>query len=148
MDLFDQLSEVRRQQDYNFGPAESFAGLIMVAIAADGYISEEESNLFSATLSRMKLFKGYSSDVRLRMIDKMTSILRRQGVKALLTMSLEGLPYHLYETAFAIATDIVLSDGEITEEEEELLRYLYNSLSIPKEIANSIIEVMIIKNKG
>ena len=54
----------------------------------------------------------------------------------------------LTETAFAIATDIVLADGEVTEEEQKLLNDLFQLLEIPEETAIKIIDVMLIKNQG
>ena len=58
------------------------------------------------------------------------------------------LPEYLHETAFAISTDLILSDGEVSEEEEAILSKLCNRLSISQDKVGKIIEVMIIKNKG
>ena len=82
------------------------------------------------------------------MIGKLLRIIEIQSVDALLKVAVESLPEYLHETAFAIATDIVLSDGEVSDEEEYLLSKLCNSLMISQEKVKKIIEVMIIKNKG
>ena len=50
-------------------------------------------------------------------------------------------------TVFACAVDIALADG-VLEEEEKDINQMAASLSIPEDIAISIIEVMIIKNKA
>ena len=47
-----------------------------------------------------------------------------------------------------MATDIILSDGDLADEEEELLNALYNALGISEDMATKIIDVMLIKNKG
>jgi Tellurite resistance protein TerB. len=62
--------------------------------------------------------------------------------------ALETLPDELKETVFAVTTDIALADGEVSEEEEELLNDLYGALGISEEVALNIIDVMLIKNKG
>ena len=49
---------------------------------------------------------------------------------------------------FAVSTDLVLVDGNLAEEEEQLLNELYNALEISETVANNIIDVMMIKNKG
>jgi tellurite resistance protein len=67
---------------------------------------------------------------------------------ALLNAAITALPHDLTETAFAIATDIVLADGEVTEEEQKLLNDLFQLLEIPEETAIKIIDVMLIKNQG
>lgn len=58
------------------------------------------------------------------------------------------MPHYLHETAFAVATDLVLADGDVTEEEEKILTYLSQSLNIPENTANEIVRVMLIRNKG
>jgi len=47
-----------------------------------------------------------------------------------------------------VTTDIALADGEVSEEEEQLLNDLYGALGISEEVALNIIDVMLIKNKG
>ncbi len=59
-----------------------------------------------------------------------------------------NLPEYLYETVFAIATDITLSDGALFNEELQMLFQLSNLLSIPEATVDEIIKVMKIKNKG
>jgi tellurite resistance protein len=58
------------------------------------------------------------------------------------------LPDELKETVFAVTTDIALADGEVSQEEEQLLNDLYSALGLSEEIALKIIDVMLIKNKG
>jgi tellurite resistance protein len=52
------------------------------------------------------------------------------------------------ETAFAVATDLALADGEIASREKDVLTKIQQSLGIPEDKAVNIIEVMLIKNKG
>ena len=59
-----------------------------------------------------------------------------------------ALTAQLRETAFAIATDLVLVDGVFTTEEKEFLVELSEALDISDEMGNKIIEVMTIKNCG
>ena len=148
MGLFDGFSNVRTQNTSGLSPAEAFAGLILAAVAADGYVANEEVQLVVSTLYRMQLFQSYPSEHVSRMISKLMRIIEIQSAEALLRVAVNSLPEYLHETAFAIATDIVLSDGEVSDEEEYLLSKLCNSLSISRDTVNKIIEVMIIKNKG
>ena len=82
------------------------------------------------------------------MFDKLCGITKRQGSDVLLKTAIASLPHHLHDTAFAVATDLILADGEVTEEEEDLLQHLYTHLNIPDEKAKNIVDAMIIKNKG
>lgn len=148
MGLFDKITGGRRQTQTTLGPAEGFAAIALIAVAADGYMTDSEAQVISSTLSRMQLFRSYPGDVMRRMIDKLLGILQRDGIEVLFNAALATLPNELKDTVFAVATDIVLADGEVTEEEEKLLNDLYRALEISEENAIKIIDVMMIKNKG
>jgi tellurite resistance protein len=148
MGLFDAFREQTQPSATALGPAEGFAAILLLVTAADGYLADDESRLLSVTLQRMKLFRSYSSDVISRMIDKLCGMLRREGIEVLLEAAINALPHDLYETAFAIATDLILSDGEVTKEEETLLGILCHKLELNEGDASQIIKVMLIKNQG
>ncbi|WP_377480752.1 MAG: tellurite resistance TerB family protein [Microcoleus anatoxicus] len=148
MGLFDKVAQTRQQSEVTLGPAEAFAAIALIAVAADGYINDNESQVLSMTLSRMQLFRSYPNDVMKKMLDRLLMLLQRQGVKVLFNAALATLPDELKETVFAVTTDIALADGEVSEEEEQLLNDLYIALEISEEIALKIIDVMLIKNKG
>ncbi|MES1022934.1 tellurite resistance TerB family protein [Gloeocapsa sp. BRSZ] len=148
MGLFDKVSGIRRQTQVTLGPAEAFLAIALAAIASDGYIADAEAQSIYVAISRMKLFNSYPLDVIKKMINNLVGIMERQGVNTLLNAAVAVLPHDLEETAFAIATDLILTDGELTEEEEDLLNHLYQVLDISEDTATKIIDVMLIKNRG
>lgn len=148
MGRFDKLSSGRQQNQTTLGPAEAFAAIALIAVAADGYAADAELQSIITSLSRMQLFRSYPGDVIRKMFDRLLSLLQRQGADNLLAAALASLPHELQETAFAVTTDIVLSDGEVTQEEEEFLNQLYRALELSEETALKIIDVMLIKNRG
>jgi uncharacterized tellurite resistance protein B-like protein len=149
MGLFDEFRQAGNlQQQVTLGPAEAFAAIMLLAIAADGHLSNDEINLLNSTLGRMKLFRSYSWDVMRRMFDNLCGTLRNEGAQVLFGAAMATLPHDLYETVFAVATDLILADGQVSEEEEQLLGSLCRALEIPQEQVNKIIEVMLIKNRG
>jgi len=83
-----------------------------------------------------------------RMFDKLLSVLKLQGPSTLIDLAKAQLPQDLRETAFAIATDLVLSDGTVTSQEQAFLDDLYRILEIPGDTALQIVQVMTIKNRG
>ncbi|MGL5082221.1 MAG: tellurite resistance TerB family protein [Microcoleaceae cyanobacterium] len=129
-------------------PAEAFAAIALTAVAADGVITNSESQILRTTFTRMQLFQGYSAESKNEMLDRLLSQIKLEGYETLMKTAITKLPQDLRETAFAVATDITLSDGELADEEESLLDALYNSLGLSEEVANKIIDVMLIKNKG
>lgn len=148
MGLFDKVAGMRKQENVTLGPAEAFAAIALIAVAADGYITDSEAQVISTTLARMQLFRSYPNDVMRRMIDRLLNILQKQGAEALFEAAVATLPNELKETVFAVTADIALADGEVSQEEEQLLNDLYNALGISEEMALKIIDVMLIKNKG
>ncbi|WP_413167186.1 tellurite resistance TerB family protein [Capilliphycus salinus ALCB114379] len=134
--------------DVTMSPAEAFAGIALAVVAADGYLADSELDVLITLLGRMQLFRSYPSEVMRRMFDKLFGIIKRQGVEALVNQAIQTLPHELQETMFAVATDLILADGEVTEEEESLLNDLCNAFEISQETTNEIIRVMLIKNKG
>ncbi len=149
MGLFgNRLSGLSTQRKTVMNPAEAFAAITLIAIGSDGYIADEEIHGLFAMLTRMQLFRSYSNDVMRRMFDKLSSMLQREGLGTLLQTAIASLPHELNETAFAVATDLILADGEVTREEENLLNALYEALNISESTAHKIIDVMLIKNKG
>ncbi|WP_026079615.1 tellurite resistance TerB family protein [Spirulina subsalsa] len=150
MGLFDAFRSKGSslQQQITLGPAEGFAAIMLLVVAADGYLADDEVSLLNTTLGRMKLYRSYSVDVMRRMFDNIGGILRREGADALFNAAIATLPHDLYDTAFAIATDLVLADGQVSQEEEDLLGSLCRALDLPSETVEKIIQVMLIKNKG
>lgn len=121
---------------------------MILVVAADGYLADDEVSLLNTTLSRMKLFRSYSDDVMRRMLDNLCGILRRDSEEVLFEAAIATLPHDLYDTAFAIATDLVLTDGQVSQEEEDLLASLCRSLELSENLVNQVINIMLIKNKG
>ncbi|MEB3272655.1 MAG: tellurite resistance TerB family protein [Prochlorothrix sp.] len=148
MGLFDAFRKTAQQTPTALGPAEAFAAMMLLVVASDGYLADDEVRLLNATLNRMKLFRSYSDDVMRRMFDNLCNILKREGAEHLFNAAVATLPHDLYDTTFAIATDLVLADGEVTQEEEEILTSLCRALELPEALVNDVIRIMMIKNKG
>lgn len=147
MGLFDKVFNTQTKAQEVFSPAEAYAALTLVAIASDGYLSDQEVEGFITNLNRMQLFKNYSADVMRRMIDKLFSILRRDGANVLFNAAKTSLPYEMAASVFAVATDLILVDGVVTEEEQTFLNQLYEALDLSSETAMKIVEVMMLKNQ-
>jgi len=128
--------------------AEAFATIALVAIAADGYLSDQEGQDMTTILSRMALFQNYPGDALHHMLDDLLARLKRDGPGTLVNAAKEPLSQELRETAFAVATDLVLSDRTVTQQEQAFLDDLHQILEIPAEQAVQIVQVMTIKHRG
>ena len=146
MGLFDKFSS--KDENVKLSKEEAFSAVSLVSVAADGVITEEEARGLFVQLYRMKMFSGYNDNQMSSMFNKLINIIKKKGMDALVVMAKESLPEDMKATAFAVATDLALADGEIAEEEKKLLTKIQQSLEIPEDEAVKIIEVMLIKNKG
>jgi tellurite resistance protein len=127
---------------------EAFAGILLGASACDGHIADEEvKGLFTIT-ERMRMFENVSPNKWNSMMDVLHKYLKKEGPLKLVDRCAEALPEGLRQTAFANACDIVLADGTVEDEEKEFLDHLQKTLELDGDTALSIVEVMIIKNKG
>lgn len=130
------------------GTAEALASIALVAIAADGYLADQEGQDMTMLLTRMALFSSYSKDAVHHLFDMLLTRLKTEGPGVLVDQAKAVLPQDLRETAFAIATDLVLSDRTVTPQEQAFLEDLYRILEIPSALAQQIVQVMTIKNRG
>ncbi len=146
MGLFDKITGGGSEQP--FTRQEAFAGIMLAVVAADGHISDEEVQDFNARTNRMKLFAEQSGNHFSQMIDKLFRILKKEGPSSLMQRSARSLPPDLRPTAFAVSTDLVFADGTVDEDEQALIGGLQNLLGIPDELAEKIVEVIHIKNRG
>jgi len=146
MGLFDKFSS--KDEKVKLSKEEAFAAVSLVAIAADGVITEEEARGMFVQFYRMRTFAGFNDNQMSSMLNKLVNIIKKQGLDALVGLAKESLPENMRATAFAVATDLALADGDIAEEEKQLLTKVQQSLGIPEDEAVKIIEVMMIKNKG
>ncbi|NEP86859.1 MAG: tellurite resistance TerB family protein [Okeania sp. SIO2C2] len=148
MGLFDQGTTTIQATDIQLEPAEAFAAIALIAVAADGVITKSESQGINNIFSRMQLFSDYSKERKTEMQDRLLNMIKNQEIKPLFDAAVAKLPKELRETVFAVSTDLVLVDGDLAEEEEQLLNELYNALEISEAVATKIIDVIMIKNKG
>lgn len=127
---------------------EALAGVFLAIAAADGEIADDEEKCICSSLSRMYLFQGWDEEQYNSMFQKLIDILNEQGVDTLLDMSIAAVPLQLHETVYVIAADLVLSDRIVQREEKKVLHKLEQKLNIKDELAEKILQVMIIKNRG
>ncbi len=127
---------------------EAFAGIVLAAVASDGNISESETKCLHFIFSRMRMFHGWLEQDYHAMTAKLLQRLDQQGFVHFLDTTIHYLDPKYYHTVFAISVDLVMADGTVTREEKDFLYLLQKKLEIDGDLANQIIGVIIIKNRG
>lgn len=148
MGIFDKILGTKDSDELTLDEREAFAAVLLVVMTSDGHISDDEAMGFQALVNRMRLFKSQTGQEFHAMMDKLLGILKRRGSDFLLEKGISFLPPTLYDTAFTVATDLVLSDGVVEAEEKDILYKLKDSLKINDQLAVKIVEVIRIKNRG
>ena len=149
MGLFDNLfGSEKGSSSRELSKGEAFAGILLCACASDGHIADEEAQGLITIMSRMKMYENWSGEKVNGTLNKLSGLIKRNGVDKVIQRCAEVLPTQLHATAFANACDLVLADGVVEEEEKAFLDDLQRVLQISGDEALTIVEVMIIKNKG
>lgn len=148
MGLFDKIFGQAAPAPAELNKQESFAAIALATSAADGHISDTEVQSMMGYLFRMRMFETYNDHQMSTMFDKLIKMLRKDGPPGLIASAKKNLPEDLRQTAFACAVDIALADGVLEESEKELLTELQKVLEVPENIAITLIQAMLIKNKG
>lgn len=126
---------------------ESFIGILLSVMAADGHISAEEVDDFYSTLRKVKFFNDVTQGQFREKSNKVLKVLRTDGPEKLVELSAQHLPDEYKQATFAYACDMVFSDGTADKAEQELLDKVKGALGIDDALAYKVAEVLIIKNK-
>jgi tellurite resistance protein len=146
MGLFDDAFGSSKPRELT--KQDAFAGILLGATASDGHIADEEARGLCTVLARMKLYDNWSDEKMGQTLNRIVGMIKREGVEEVLRKCARALPEELHQTAFANACDLVLADGVVEDEEKEFINKLWKVLGISGDDAKTIVQVMVIKNKG
>lgn len=145
-ELFPSTTSDTSTSTIELNPSEALIAISVLAVAADGQISEEERQTLAA--NHIRLFSSYAGEHFQEVFKKVLNLSSAYSPAEVFRAAKKTLNSGLRATAFAIATDLVLVDGILTKEEKEFLVELAEALEIPDELGQKIIEVMTLKNCG
>ena len=148
MNSFEPTINQQTKFQIQLTPAESFAAIMLAAVAVDGRVAAVELQNVMTTLQRTKMFGQETPASIVLTLNKLLKIAEAHDTELLLELAVPNLPEYLYETVFAIATDLTLADGAMFNEELNLLLKLAEYLTIPEATVDRITNVMMIKNRG
>lgn len=129
-------------------PAEALVGVAMCAAYADGAMAAEENEEFTEQLASVRALRGMDErSIRDAMV-KANGIARRDGDTALLVTAAAALPAELRATAFYLAAELTLADGDFASEERAFVETLRRALGVPDDVAARIIDVIGIRHRA
>ena len=106
---------------------------------AESRISKTERNIIGDIVGHLPVFGSFDHGKLAGHLNDCADMLSREdGLDDALDAIKEALPQRLRETAYAIACDLIASDGSATQEELQLLELMRERFEIDRLIAAAI----------
>lgn len=118
---------------------EAIAYFVVLMIHADGSVGDDEVNVAMGTLARCRLFSDNTNQEDFALLTRMERKMQQDA---------DGLTGHYAQvlaqdgwkyTAAAILSDIMLSDGDIDQDEVRLLKMLCDRAGITEDELDAIV---------
>jgi tellurite resistance protein len=112
---------------------------MVLASAAGSGVTDTELRTIGDIVTHLPIFAGYDSKQLTKTLSACSDLLQKEnGLDLALKDIKAALPPRLRETAYALACDIVASDGEASQEELRFLELLRDRLPIERLIGAAI----------
>lgn len=112
---------------------------MVIVTGAESRMGAAERNIIGDIVGHLPVFQGFERGKLPRHLNDCAEMLSREdGLEATLAAIKAALPARLRETAYAIACDLIASDGSATQDELQLLELMRESFEIDRLIAAAI----------
>jgi tellurite resistance protein len=114
-------------------PQECLIYAMITISAVDRNISDDELARIGSIVKELPPFHGFNRDWLVNEAQECGRILAKSnGLDKVLELIKDGLPPHLYETAYVLAAEIAASDLKVNLEEVRFLELLAAKLGLSK----------------
>lgn len=127
---------------------EAFVAVAYCAAYADGTMGAEEDARLEEHLAECRALQRCDAATVEAARRRVEQIAADEGDASLLAAAARALPQPLRETAFCLAADIALADGDIAEEERAFITRLREELRVEESLASRIVEVVLIRHRA
>lgn len=123
----------------SLSPQDALVAVMIATSASDERVSTPELLSIVRIVESLPIFEGYDKE-RIGAVSRTVFDLFEveEGLDALFGLVREFLPASLFETAYALACDVVASDGKVSDEELRLLEEIRFELTIDRLHAAAI----------
>lgn len=122
--------------------AEAFAAIALAAVSWDGVLSMAGSRSLRHSLDYRQPYRQFGDERMVRMMDGLLTELRRVGPQHLMVEAAEVLNPQQRATAYAVAAEIMRSDGPLQDDERNILGNLAATLSLEPSVTEPVLAVM------
>ena len=125
--------------DTILSPQDALIAIMLALSAADETIRTAELVQIANIVENLPIFATYEQEHLQRMGALVMALLEEDdGLDQLFARVHQYLPQRLWETAYALACDVVAADGRITEQEARMLEEIREELEIDRLHAAAI----------
>ena len=112
---------------------------MVIVSAADSELPDSELRIIGDIVRDLPVFRDFDEGELPRVLNDCTDLMSREnGLEQTLTAIKTALPAKLRETAYAIACDLVASDGEASQGELRIIELIRHRLSLERLVAAAI----------
>jgi hypothetical protein len=126
----------------SWSSANGFAAVALAAVCWDGVMSMAGSRALRHALDYRQPFRDYSDGEMVQLLNGLLEQLRSKGAQHLMVDAAAALTPRQRSTAFAMAAEIMRSDGELQVDEQNILSNLASVLSLEESLTHDILQVM------
>ncbi len=123
----------------SMSPQDALVAVMIASSASDQDVRTAELVAITRMVNHMPIFATYDPD-RIRRVSRVVFDLfeEEDGLDALFGLIREALPEHLFETAYALACDVVTADGRHSQVELRMLEEVREELKVDRLHAAAI----------
>ena len=112
---------------------------MVIVSAADSELPDAELRIIGDIVDDLPVFRDFDQSELPRVLNDCTELMSREnGLEETLKALKGALPAKLRETAYAIACDLVASDGEASQEELRIIELIRHRLNLERLVAAAI----------
>jgi hypothetical protein len=129
-------------------PARALAAVALAAVSWDGALTQAGSRALRHALDYREPYRSIDNKRMVAMIDELLTILRSRGAQHLMLDAAEVLNERQRHTAYAVAAEIMRSDGPLEADERNILSSLACALELQEEETEKVQSVMDMLHAG
>lgn len=141
MGLFDAF---KGQKDVSLSKEEAVAGLLLIAVAADGVIEPEEMRVLLGSALRIKALGRTNPD---NLFKAVAQQIQKHGMEKVAVAACTKIEANQKKAIFLHFLDILVSDGTVAPEEEKMALSVQEALGLDDAFVKNALELLSEKNK-
>lgn len=127
----------------------AFVYMMVLVSASDSEMTDNELKSMGSIVRSLPIFGDYDPERLVEDAETCAEILDADGgLEAVLGLIEEAIPDSHHDTAYAVACEIAIADGHLTQEELRVLEILRHGLDIDRLIAAAIERGIVARNRA